>query len=343
MDTLVSIIVPVYNVPEKYLNACIKSLMNQTMKEIEIIIVDDGSKDNSGMLCDTYAEKDNRIKVIHKENGGLAAARNTGFQAAKGEYVTFVDGDDWLSVEACEVSYKAAKKNDLTLILWGTSKEYEFKSIPYTYTLIDNKIYVGDECKELQLRLLDFKSNIATAYAKLFRRSYLIENNILHNATLKQGAEGLEFNLRAFDKLDNAQFINKSLYHYIFNDNSISASHNEKNHYYVIECFKTIKEFIMSSNNKDKLLVNFYNRLLYVVNTTAITGYFSPDNKEPYIDKKNKFKHYLKQPLIQEAIENANREGLSSSRKLVLYLIKLKLFWPICIIAMIRRKQLKNM
>lgn len=343
MECLVSVIVPVYNVPEKYLRKCIESLMNQTMQEIEIIIVDDGSKDNSGEVCDMYAEKDKRVKVIHKENGGLAAARNTGFQAAIGEYITFVDGDDWLSVEACEVTYETAKENNITVVLWGASKEYEHKSIPYAYTLRDNRIYVGDECEKLQSKLLDFQSNIATAYAKLFKRSYLIENNILHNAELRQGAEGLEFNLRAFDKLNNAQFINNNLYHYRFNENSISASHNEKNHYYVIECFKTIKKFIMSSKNKEKLLKNFYNRLLYVINTTAISGYFSPDNKEPYKDKKKKFKQYLTQNLVKEALNKANMEGLSHSRKLVLMLIKCKFFLTVSIIAAIRRRQLKNM
>lgn len=342
MNPLVSIIVPIYKVPEKFLRNCIKSLIDQTLKEIEIILVDDGSPDNCGQICDEYSNNNTKIKVIHKKNGGLAAARNTGFQAAKGEYVTFVDGDDWLDIETCEIAYEAAKKNDITVVLWGTSKEYEHKSVPYTYNIIDNKIYVGDEYKELQLKLLDFKSNIATAYAKLFRRSYLVENNILHNAALRQGAEGLEFNLRVFNKLNNAQFINRSMYHYIFNENSISASHNEKNHYYVIECFKTIKEFIMSSDNRDMLLQYFYNRLLYVVNTTAISGYFSPDNTESYKEKKKKFKQYLMQELVQEALEKANRDGLSISRKLVLILIKYKVFWGVSIIAWLRRKQLKS-
>lgn len=342
MEKLVSIIVPVYNVPEKYLKNCIESLINQTMEKIEIIIVDDGSKDNSGMICDMYAEKDNRIKVIHKENGGLAAARNTGFLATTGEYITFVDGDDWLSVEACKVAYEAAKRNDITVVLWGISKEYEHKSIPYTYTLIDNNIYVGDECKKLQLKLLDFKSHIEDAYAKIFRRSYLIENNILHNETLRQGGEGLEFNIRAFDKLDNAKFINKSLYHYIFNEVSISASHNEKNHYYVIECFKAIKEFIMSSNNKDNLLKYFYNRLIYVVNTTAISGYFNPDNKEPYREKVRKYKEYLSKDLVVDALERATREGLPKLRKITLFCIEHKLFRAVQLIAYVRRKQLTS-
>lgn len=91
----VSIIVPIYNV-EKYLNKCVDSLINQTLKEIEIILVDDGSKDSSGLIADSYAEKDKRITVIHQCNAGLGPARNSGMKVASGEYIGFVDSDDWV-------------------------------------------------------------------------------------------------------------------------------------------------------------------------------------------------------------------------------------------------------
>lgn len=93
-NKLVSIIVPVYNV-EKYLPKCVDSLINQTYKNVEIILVDDGSTDQSGNICDTYLEKDNRIVVLHKKNGGLSDARNFGIEHAKGDYYSFVDSDDY--------------------------------------------------------------------------------------------------------------------------------------------------------------------------------------------------------------------------------------------------------
>lgn len=91
----VSIIVPVYNV-EKYVERCIESIIKQSYKNLEIILIDDGSKDNSGKICDEYAQKDNRIKVIHKKNGGLSDARNTGLNIADGEYICFIDSDDYI-------------------------------------------------------------------------------------------------------------------------------------------------------------------------------------------------------------------------------------------------------
>lgn len=102
MEPLLSIIVPIYNV-EQYLERCIESIINQTYKNLEIILVDDGSKDNSGTIADTYASKDNRIKVIHKENGGLSDARNHGLDQAKGKYIIFIDSDDFIDSSMCEI------------------------------------------------------------------------------------------------------------------------------------------------------------------------------------------------------------------------------------------------
>lgn len=124
MDELVSIIVPVYNV-SAYLRKCVESLVKQTYERIEIILVDDGSTDNSGFLCDEWKKTDSRIVVIHKENGGLSDARNAGIQLAKGAYVTFVDGDDRLASNACEVLLDAAKRYHSTIVVAGLMLESE--------------------------------------------------------------------------------------------------------------------------------------------------------------------------------------------------------------------------
>ena len=114
MRPLVSIVVPIYNV-EKYLDRCIKSLTQQTLKDIEIILVDDESPDKCPQLCDEYASLDSRIKVIHKKNGGLGLARNSGMQVATGEYITFVDSDDFVALETYEKLYTIAKSKDLDI------------------------------------------------------------------------------------------------------------------------------------------------------------------------------------------------------------------------------------
>ena len=115
--SLVSIIVPVYNV-EPYIETCIQSLIRQTMGNIEVILVDDGSTDRSGELCDQYAEADERIRVIHKQNGGLSSARNAGISAAKGEYLLFVDSDDYVSASLVEKTVSCAEQNQADVVVF---------------------------------------------------------------------------------------------------------------------------------------------------------------------------------------------------------------------------------
>ena len=114
----VSVIVPIYNV-EKYLAECVDSILGQTFQDMEIILVDDGSLDSSGQMADDYAARDKRVKVIHKENGGLSSARNAGMKIARGEYIYFCDSDDYISLDAIEILYETATKNDLDMVLFN--------------------------------------------------------------------------------------------------------------------------------------------------------------------------------------------------------------------------------
>ena len=120
-EALVSVIVPVYKV-EQYLNKCVDSIINQTYKNLEIFLVDDGSMDNCPKMCDDYAKKDKRIKVIHKKNGGLSSARNAALDVFSGEYVTFVDSDDWIEKTYVEELYKAIKANDCDLAVCSVNR-----------------------------------------------------------------------------------------------------------------------------------------------------------------------------------------------------------------------------
>lgn len=337
----VSIIVPVYKVPEKYLRACIESCQKQTLKDIEIILVDDGSPDQCGKICDDYASKDGRIKVVHKKNGGLSAARNTGFKAATGTWIMFVDGDDWIEPNACEYMFNVAEKENVQLVMCGISKDYAHSSDVYKF-YIKEKSYRNKECKWLQQQLLVYNGNIATAYAKLIQREFLTKNNILHDAKLRQGSEGLEFNLRLFEVLSSATFVDKPFYHYLYNENSISASTDEKNNQYVLNCFEKIWDFIQKSKNKDNLLPWFDNRLLYVISATAISGYFNPANPEPYAEKKRKFAKYCQRPIVARALQTTNLAGISGQRKIVLFLIKHHMFFALNILGIIRKFQKKH-
>ena len=134
MSRLISVIVPIYNV-EKYLSRCIDSIINQTYTELEIILVDDGSTDNCGVMCEEYAQKDERIKVFHKQNGGLSDARNVGLENAKGDYIAFVDGDDYIALDMYEKLYRRIDKDKSDLAICNIEFVNEKKEPLYINTI----------------------------------------------------------------------------------------------------------------------------------------------------------------------------------------------------------------
>lgn len=124
MSTTFSVIVPIYKV-EKYLNKCIDSILKQTFQDFELILVDDGSPDKCPKICDEYAKKDKRVRVIHKENAGLVAARNTGIKEAKGDYICYVDGDDWISENLLQTVWsKAVSKYDVEMVVYSAVRQF---------------------------------------------------------------------------------------------------------------------------------------------------------------------------------------------------------------------------
>ncbi len=337
-NVYVSIIVPIYNVDNHYLKQCIDSLINQTLKAIQIILVDDGSpKIENGNLCDFYAKKDERIIVIHKENGGLCSARNTGFKMATGEYFTFVDGDDWLSNDMCEIMYNTAKKYNVDMVVCRSVREFKNKTSHFKYKYDVNTIYDKKQCKILQRDVLDFNANNASVTAKLINLKKIKENNLFHDEELKQGAEGIEFNIRLYEYINNVVFIENEFYHYRYNEDSITNSFNLENQYLILKCFEKIKSKI---NQDDFLMMNmFYYRMYFVIVTTAISGFFNPTNNDSFFKIRKDFKKYLKEKLVIETLSNKKVfYKLDNQRKIIIFFIKMHCFLPLKILGNIRRK-----
>lgn len=322
----ISIVVPIYKVPQEMLKKCIEQCIKQTYKNIEIILVDDESPDDCGKICDEYAKNDLRIKVIHQKNKGLSGARNSGVLNSTGDWIMFIDGDDYITVDACQILMDSLIDNDLDVICFGYKRDNKNSIVDCELTELEEKIYCDGECKYLQEKVLDFTSHFSTAYCKLIKRNYIFENEIFHNEKLRQGAEGIEFNIRLFEKAKKVMILKKYLYYYRYNEESISNKHDEKNHYFVLSCFDTIKEFAEKSDNKEILLQALYNRMLYVIVTTAVSGYFSKENDEKYKIKKEKFYTYLKEEIIIETLEKSNLKTIDFKRKIIIILIKCKMF-----------------
>ena len=136
---LISVIVPIYKV-EEYLDRCVESLVNQTYKNLEIILVDDGSPDNCPKMCDDWAKKDSRIKVVHKKNGGLSDARNAGFEVATGDIISFIDSDDWIEPEMFETMLSQMEKDDSDIVSCGVNWVEENGSVIRTVTVSEDSV-----------------------------------------------------------------------------------------------------------------------------------------------------------------------------------------------------------
>jgi len=200
----ISVIVAVYNA-EKFLHNCVNSIINQTHKSLEIILVDDGSLDSSGAICDEFAKKDNRIKVIHKINGGVSSARNMALDLARGEYITFVDADDTIQDDACSVLYTTAIQNNADIVICGMcikeeTQEYNICSPNKIYKDLDaTYAYVLDEIRP-------------EACGKLIKRSII--GDIRFNKEITY-AEDLLFNYQIIKKSKCLMNISNCLYNYI--------------------------------------------------------------------------------------------------------------------------------
>lgn len=189
---LISVIVPVYNI-ERYVGICIESIINQTYKNLEIVIVDDGSRDRCPEICDLYESKDTRIRVIHKPNGGLVSARKAGLQQANGDYISYVDGDDWIGPGFIEGLYTAAKKNNADMVCAGQTRDLFSKSEHFTNP-IPAGIYEGERLQALWKSMISYGSyyrpGITTyVWNKLFRREILLSLQALVDNRISIGED----------------------------------------------------------------------------------------------------------------------------------------------------------
>lgn len=178
----ISVIVPVYNV-ELWLEQCIESIINQTYSDLEIILVDDGSQDKSGCICDEYKKKDNRIRVIHKENGGLSDARNVGIREATGEFITFVDSDDWIDLKIYEYAMKLQQVYNADIVEYGIERISGREVYKEFSTYEREEIYIC-EGKEMLPRI--YQSNLGgsiVAWNKIYKKA-LFDNNFFEKGRI---------------------------------------------------------------------------------------------------------------------------------------------------------------
>jgi glycosyltransferase involved in cell wall biosynthesis len=237
-NPLISVIVPVYKV-EQYLHTCIESVLNQTYSNWELILVDDGSPDNCPQICDEYAAKDIRIKVIHKKNGGLSSARNAGLDIAKGDHMSFLDSDDFWSKDYLTILLNLCIKYDADIVQCGF--------IRGTETVFPN-ITIGKGIKTFDNHSIFLKGYAKIIVcAKLYRKCLISEIRMPEGKINEDDFTTWKFYYRAKKIL----VTNQSLYYYTVNENSIMASQSKMPRLDFIEAYKERIEFFQKNRVKD--------------------------------------------------------------------------------------------
>lgn len=300
-DMKVSVIVPVYNL-EEYLKKSLDSLANQTLKDLEVILVDDGSKDSSPKILNEYAKKYKNFKVIHKKNGGVSAARNDGLDVATGEYIAFLDGDDWLETDCFEKAYKKAKEGKCDIVAYDTLAIYPDKNMHISsniedeqdnrklmidaYAVVCNKLF-----KRTILKGIKFREKIALAEDVLFlyqtypriKRIGTVKEPFL-NYLQRQGSATYVYDEKIYDLIKVMDIICDE-----YKDKKIFEEYKEEIEYtYVRYLYATFIKRLAKTKNKDE----FNKGVEYVIEKVNST--FPDYKKNKYIKALNGKSLYLR-------------------------------------------------
>lgn len=325
---LISIIVPVYNV-EKYLDECIKSLLHQTYSNVEIILVNDGSKDSSGEMCNNWALKDNRIKVIHKENEGLGLARNTGLDYITGKYVTFIDSDDYADSDLIESLYNAIKENNADTCIGGFKRVDELGNNLYkeSYT---PKIYINSECVSVLLsRMLGSSPEKSDAirmsvWNVLYSVDIIKKNNVIFPSEREFISEDIIFDLDYYRFSTKTVIINNTAYNYRVNNLSLTKKYQADK---FIKCKILYNELLRKINliYKDNSATLRLQRQFFVNIRSCIQQENIKVSKLSYQEAIKNIKNICSDHQVQSIIRSYPINKLNIKQRIFLILIKYRL------------------
>jgi len=332
----ISIIIPVYKIKEQYLRRCIDSLINQTLQNLEIILVEDGSPDESGKICDEYADYDNRIKVIHQSNKGVSAARNKGIKVATGKWITFVDADDWVDLDTCEMALRRAQKLKTDILVFGVYVNHKDKVIEHPFYDEDIDYFDTELKQDIELRTMltkndGFKYNKGFLYsgctwAKLINREFLINSKVFFDENLVRG-EDLIFYLNLFEKSQNISYYNKCFYHYWINQDSATKQYCEETASNIAAAIDKQLTFIKKYNKPQIYYDIFYTSTVSYISDCLICNYFHKNNHKKLAVRLKELRSMLRQEPYYIAIKRVDPKNLQKVKARNLFYYKYNLLY----------------
>lgn len=345
MKSLVTIVVPVYNV-EKYLDRCIESIVNQTYRNLEIILVDDGSPDRCPQMCDAWAEKDSRIKVIHKENEGQGIARNAGIDQAKGAYICFFDSDDYIANTAIEQAYDTAQEMHAELVIFGMAS-VDKKGNVYNTSIpsLPSLIYEGAVVQEDLLPAMigpDPRTGASTGLL-LSACSMMISMDLIQRANWRFVSEREIISEDGYSLIALCRYVRKAvllpavLYYYCDNDTSFSrgyrADRYQKNKFFYIKCLELCKACGYSEEVFHRCSEPFLRNTIAAMKQEAA-----------YHDRKTAIKHLheiIDDSLLRQVLNNKRNDKTGPKKQLLFWAVRNRYYY-LCYVLLMTKNAAKR-
>lgn len=330
MNELISVIVPVYNV-EKYVETCIGSIMRQTYKNIEIIAVNDGSTDTSLDILNRLHAVDNRIIIINKSNEGVSKARNSGMANANGQYIMFVDGDDWIEPDTCEKAYIEIKKSNSDIVMWAYKRDFLSNVKENLYFGNEILVWESNQCRDLWRRMIgpihdqlaqpQITDSMITVWGKLYRKDILCGHKFLDIEEI--GIEDAFFNIEVFQSVHKVVYLPNSFYHYRKEVNtSLTHSYNKNKVYLWQNMYTKIKQILLELKENEDCSIALENRIAIGILGLGIN--ISEDTSMSYKEKKKEFYNILNMPHYEHALSKLDLSYFPPYWKVFFYMAKTK-------------------
>ena len=349
MGCVVSVIIPVYNV-EKFIDKCVQSVIDQTMTDIEVILVDDGSTDNSLEKCRAWEKKDSRVKAFHQENQGVSVARNLGIEKSTGEYIAFIDSDDWIESNYLEALYDAAKKKGADISICGFYFDYPDEVVARGHFEKDMDFEGKEEISQIQIQILaknmsKIKNNsgdrIGSPWCKLFNAGFIKENNLAFIPNLKR-SQDVVFNLYALEQAENVVYTNQPLYHYLINPDSVCVKFSKSILTNVNAYLKEMGRFI-SRYHKNNVVFRdaFYTKVCTSVYKCMFQYFFDENYPGTRAEMKKELNEYLDQDVFKKGLKNVKYENLDKTEKVFVFFLKRRMYGILLFLVRMRQKFIK--
>ena len=343
MSINISVIVPAYNA-EKYIERCIESICSQTLKEVEIIVINDGSTDGTADILNHLAVNDDRIKLVHKENQGQGAARNDGIRISKGEYITFVDADDWLDTRTYETSMKLIMKENPDVFVYNYSLAYPNGHIEQQKNFDNRKVEMGSLDKGAFLYDYFFTSKIGSSVWNKLYRSKLIKENDIEMGNTKVG-EDFYFNLLVMLHAENIYLFNKSMYYYYQPSQSVTRSYSKGITTKYMNYLSTFIE-LLEKKGKTEEYYSFSPFILYRALSAGMFNAYASDRKITSIyqeinsaNNNLHFRRVVNDTLKNDYLSIVPSQYLKKSMVLLFRMLDLKIFYIASIYQWVRFKK----